>query len=506
MTEPAGSNEDEDRDDISVALVKELKRVADKIGQPPTKSQFDNNSTHNPQTYVSEYGSWVEALQAAGLNPRDAQGGRKKATEEELLTELERLAEVLSRPPQVADMNALGDYSAHTYKKRFGSWNAALKEIGLESESTHNVSRDELIEEMKALADKLGYPPRTEHMDSEGKYSSKTYQTRFGGWQKALESAGFKPFSGISKEELLAAVKELAEKLDRAPTTKEFNKETPHSATTCKDKFGSWKKTLENAGLEPSTNGNREYSNGELIDEMKRLDDELGHTPSTSEMEDEGEYSAGVYQNRFGSWGDAVEAAELDVEETGRQKYTYDDLVEEIQRVGDELDSPPRATDMDQMGEISPATFINRFGSWEEALEEAGFNPEENASGKQYTDEELLDEMVQLADKIGRTPTTVEMNESGQYSSSVYVDRFGSWEEAIIEANLDPDKTKESRKYSNQELIAELHRLCDELGKVPTTTDMENYGKYSYATYVSRFGSWEESLEKSGVKTRNITN
>ncbi len=506
MTDEPESDEEESKSDIAVALSSELQRVADDIGQPPTKSQFDKYSDHNPQTFVSEFGSWVEALQAAELDPSKAQGGRKKTTKEELIKELERLSNTLGRPPQVSDMNALGEYSAHTYKKRFGSWNGALEKIGMESESIHNATRDDLINEMQQLAEELGHPPRTEHMDTEGKYSSTTYQNRFGGWQKALEAAGFEPFTGISKDELLTAVKSLAKDLDRSPTTKEFNQSTPHSATTCKEKFGSWRKTLEEAGLDPNENGQREYTNDELIDEMQRLDGDLGHTPSSSEMEDEGEYSSGVYQNRFGSWSDAVEAAELDSDSVGRQQYTDAKLLEELEFVAEELGQTPRATDMDKYGDIAPATFVNRFGSWDEALEKAGYDPDENAAGKQYTNQELVSELQKLAKSIGRSPTTVEMNESGKYSSSVYLDRFDSWENALVEADLDPENTKSSKKYSDEELIAELHRLRDKLGDIPTTTDMEAHGKYSYATYVSRFDSWEKALKTSGVSSRTPNN
>lgn len=500
----SGDNEDPAVDDeITAALAAELRRVAGEIGQPPTKSQFDRHSDHNPQTYVSEFGSWVDALRAAELDPSKAQGGRKRVPKQDLLQELKRLESVLGRPPQVADMNALGEYSDHTYKKRFGSWNAALNAAGIECEIVNEVSNEELIDEMQRLADELGHPPRTEHMDDEGEYSSSTYQNRFGGWQGALEKAGFDPFTGISKEELMAAVDSLASELGRPPTTQEFNQLTPHSATTCKEKFGSWRKTLQATGLDPNENGQQEYSDEELIDEMQRLDDELGHTPSSSEMDDEGRYSAGVYQHRFDSWKDALDAADLDTETAGRQKYSNDELLQEIRRIADELDRPPRATDMENRGNISPATFINRFGSWENALEKAGLDPDENAAGKQYTDDELASELRHLRSEYDRPPTTSEMDDEGKYSASVYLNRFDSWKDALQAADLDPENMKSPQKYTDEELIAELHRVAEIVGGAPTTTDMEKHGNYSYATYVSRFGSWSSAVDRAGLSQQD---
>lgn len=499
MTSSADGDDSEADDDISAALAEELERVADELGQPPTKSQFDEHSQHNPQTFVTEFGSWVAALRAADLDPSDAQGGPKKATEAELKAELERLAEDLERSPQVADMNARGEYSAHTYKKRFGSWNAALTEVGLEPETVAEVSREELKAELDRLADELGHPPRTEHMDTVGEYSSSTYQSRFGGWQDALDAAGFDPFVGISEEELLAAVRGLAEELGRPPTTDEFNDETPHSATTCKEKFGSWRETLVEAGLNPSDREQTEYTDAELIEELQRLAESLGHTPSTSEMNDDGKFSAGVYQHRFGSWEEALDAADLDASEAGRQQYSNDDLEAEMQGVADEVGHAPRTADMEEHGDISPATFTNRFGSWEDAVKEAGFNADESATGKQYTDEELVAELQRLADKLGHPPTTTEMNSDGEFSAGVYLNRFESWGDALEVAGLDADTSKRGQRYTDDELLAELRRLASELGRQPTTTEMEERGKYAYATYTSRFGSWEKALDAAGV-------
>lgn len=56
-------------------------------------------------------------------------------------------------------------------------------------------------------------------------------------------------------------------------------------------------------------------------------------------------------------------------------------------------------------------------------------------------------------------------------------------------------------KYSEQELIDELHRVSEEHcdGETPTQKDMIEKGKYSAATYERRFNSWNDALEKTGV-------
>lgn len=56
-------------------------------------------------------------------------------------------------------------------------------------------------------------------------------------------------------------------------------------------------------------------------------------------------------------------------------------------------------------------------------------------------------------------------------------------------------------KYSDEELIEELHRVSEEHceGESPRQKDMIDDGKFSAATYERRFESWNDILEKSGV-------
>jgi len=44
-------------------------------------------------------------------------------------------------------------------------------------------------------------------------------------------------------------------------------------------------------------------------------------------------------------------------------------------------------------------------------------------------------------------------------------------------------------------LLAELHRVADELGEPPTFQEMSGVGSYASRTYAHRFGSWSAALE-----------
>lgn len=55
----------------------------------------------------------------------------------------------------------------------------------------------------------------------------------------------------------------------------------------------------------------------------------------------------------------------------------------------------------------------------------------------QYTDEELLNALEELAEDLGRTPTSEEMESDGCFSLHCYRDHFGTYNNAVREANLE---------------------------------------------------------------------
>ena len=72
-------------------------------------------------------------------------------------------------------------------------------------------------------------------------------------------------------------------------------------------RFGSWPKALKLAGLKPSRS-KIGITNEELFENIKSLWMNLGRQPSYSEVKEPlSQYSAGTYENRFGSWSKALQ-------------------------------------------------------------------------------------------------------------------------------------------------------------------------------------------------------
>jgi len=141
-------------------------------------------------------------------------------TREELLDAIERYVKEFGKQPSSDDMSAAEGYpSAYTYWNRFGSWNAALREAGLEPSFKSEHAEDELLNAIRSLAKDLGRTPSSTDMnDAEGAPHTSTYQERFGSWSQAVEAAGLDAHTaGYSESLALMEVSSLDE-YDRGPT------------------------------------------------------------------------------------------------------------------------------------------------------------------------------------------------------------------------------------------------------------------------------------------------
>lgn len=170
-------------------LLTALQSLATDLGRPPTRNEMESQGRYSATPYYRVFGSWPDALEAAGLTPQY----RQAISDHELLIELQRLADELGRPPRQSDMEEQGKYSPTTYRRRFGSWLDARAAAGLSGQETKPAgrsSRVELLAALHLLAAYLGRPPSQNDMDEQGMYSSDVYHTRFGSWSTALEQAG----------------------------------------------------------------------------------------------------------------------------------------------------------------------------------------------------------------------------------------------------------------------------------------------------------------------------
>lgn len=179
---------------------------------------------------------------------------------------------------------------------------------------------------------------------------------------------------GLSKKQkdLIEAVRELGDQLNRKPTLSEVKERFGHTRRTYRYHFGSWSDALEYTQFEP---GDR-IDEDDLLSEIRRVGEELGKVPRINDFRQRGKYSHGTYTDRFRSWNAALEKAGFDlsqdVDDWSGRVIPTGVLIDEMLRVAEIVDRPPKQTDMREVGKFSVGPYKRRFGSWGEAHEFAG--------------------------------------------------------------------------------------------------------------------------------------
>ena len=233
------------------------------------------------------------------------------------------------------------------------------------------VTAQKLLKEIQSVANDLGGTHMPGELDDQGEYEIEAYGREFGSWYAAISKAGFeKPQQRpVPEAELLAELRRLGSEIGKVPSEHDMTSEGGYGTSTYVKRFGSWTSALKEAGFDPHSDRERR-SIDDLIAELQRLTGELGRPPTSREMDGDGAYSRGVYRDRFGSWNEALEVGGF--ERTHGTKIPREDLLEELHRLADELDRPPKTTDMREFGKYSPGVYLRRFRSWQDALRAAG--------------------------------------------------------------------------------------------------------------------------------------
>lgn len=170
-------------------LVADLRRVGSITGGGPSVTEYDRFGDFTPGTIKRRIGTWGEALEAAGFTPSRTW----EVSEDDVIDDIQRLAERLGRPPTAEEMRSDGEISVKTAQSLFGSWNEALRSGGFDPHQRHNIEETELLEAISAYVEEFGRVPTPEAMFERGRFSPRPYYRHWEGWPAAVRAAGYEP-------------------------------------------------------------------------------------------------------------------------------------------------------------------------------------------------------------------------------------------------------------------------------------------------------------------------
>lgn len=113
-----------------------------------------------------------------------------KLSEADLLADLKRVARQTTGSVSEEEYTARGAYGVTTFRRRFGSWNAAKEQAGLETRHRERISEDRLLADLRRVAETTEGPVSERTYSDVGEFGVTTFRRRFGSWSAAKRCAG----------------------------------------------------------------------------------------------------------------------------------------------------------------------------------------------------------------------------------------------------------------------------------------------------------------------------
>lgn len=472
-------------------VIADLQAVADIVGETPTIAEYREYGEYSYAPIKNHFGSYNEAIETAGLEPnqRVADPDRQISTKS-LIADIQAVAEHVGGTPTQLQYREHGEHASNTLVRAFGSYNDALEAAGCDPNRYRDVSKDELLSNLRQIASDLNEIPTAHQFSEYGKYSLGLLTDEFGLYNNALRAAGFdvNTYYSIPTEDLLTDLAEVADELGETPTKEQYSEHGTYHGDTLTHRFGSFAAALEEIGHEP--NRKQPVTDTELLLDIQTVAEEVGGPPTYKQYNIHGEYSSNTLSDHFDSYNNAIRTAGF---EPAREYNVADDvLLIDLQNVVDELEEVPTSPQYDEHGEYHSDTLHRRFGSYNSAVQAAGYEP---TVYRNITDAELLSDIRETADEQGNAPTSPKYTERGTYTARTVIQRFGTWSDAVEVAGCDPPCYND---YSDEQLLTELQQLADGR-QAPTQREMEMSGKYSPQVYRDRFGRWWQACVRANL-------
>mgnify|MGYP001305253771 CR=1 FL=1 len=185
---------------------------------------------------------------------------------------------------------------------------------------------------------------------------------------------------------------------------------------------------------------------------------------------------AGAARRLFGSWNKALEAAGFDPEKereprTSRQKWSKTKIVDAIRELherGEELS----AHHVQKINSALVAAAYDYFGSWGKAVQAAGFDYADIKKTGEWTPEKIVERLRELHSR-GAQINYQNLSVYDPPLCGAIITHYGSWENAVRAAGLDPDEIRLNRKWTKQSLLEEAQKLIK--AGIPISAYLLNY-------------------------------
>ncbi|MFB6225503.1 MAG: homing endonuclease associated repeat-containing protein [Candidatus Paceibacteria bacterium] len=184
------------------------------------------------------------------------------------------------------------------------------------------------------------------------------------------------------------------------------------------------------------------------------------------------------------------------------EKSKKEEILDDVKDVGESIGPKLTRSQYDDYGKYTANTVERYFSSFPNVLRRLELFPSQRIS-----DEDIIRAINRLGGELNRPPMSSDMRKSGIYSPSAITNHFPDYHTALLVAGYNHEEIEKYKhgKVTENELIDSINTLSVEIGRPPTSTELDNKTDYSYTTYIRYLGnSIKEILKKAGFDETEI--
>jgi len=209
-------------------------------------------------------------------------------------------------------------------------------------------------------------------------------------------------------------------------------------------------------------------------------------------------YSQTAIRNYWNIWNDLLLECNLPIYKNNHNLNTKNDGINLILKLHNQLNKIPNALDVDIYTDANRNWFLNKFGSWKNALIEAGLLDKKDILTKQEWVDNSISGLIELSKILNKCPTTIQYDEYARENKLL--------NRKALESNLKLKYNDICIKYigeanqyhkTKEQLLFELEQFKNKLGRTPLSIEIKpENGVSSLLQYMRTFNMSYNELVK----------
>ena len=287
-------------------IIEEIKRIHEKHGKV-TYDLIDQEVKYSAGIVNLRFGSIPQAVLEAGLEPENYTKISKEQVDEAIQKTYEEHGKVTIKTFEKTN----GFCRSHVFKF-YDNWNHSLKENEIPTNYIGEIDKEEVIDNLKMAAKRVdGLLTYDQYKDMPDTFHSSTVERKFGTWEKAKKELGLET-RDYYREKIVEDAQEWLENYDLSngrPKINDFLDKQEYTFKVLERKYDdNYTSNLwTDAGFETPEGKTIPYSF--LIQDLRRVYSEVEGKVTGKDYKEKGYFSVSVMNTYFGSWKEAKKEA-----------------------------------------------------------------------------------------------------------------------------------------------------------------------------------------------------